>query len=178
MFHMVPARFRARSACRCGVTDEKPRPAGQQQGGANQESARSHRALSGAYHRARGRQFTDLRPISAWNMQDCLWAGYCHPGCVLCARTSCVSMPVREEFLHEKACGSLRRPLRQLFNHRRVCPWRRTWRIASIVIDRRRRRHERRFSSHQFGWHGAFIGRPRQWPSEWTGCWCQSRHRP
>jgi hypothetical protein len=39
-------------------------------------------------------------------LQDCLWAGYCHPGCVLCARTSCVSMPVREEFLHERACGS------------------------------------------------------------------------
>jgi hypothetical protein len=29
--------LRARSACCGGVTDEKPRPAGQQQGGANQE---------------------------------------------------------------------------------------------------------------------------------------------
>jgi len=39
----------------------KPRPAGQQQGGANQESARSHRVLRGAYHRTCGAQFTDLR---------------------------------------------------------------------------------------------------------------------
>jgi hypothetical protein len=30
---------------------KKPRPAAQQQGGANQESARSHRALPGAYPR-------------------------------------------------------------------------------------------------------------------------------
>ena len=51
-----------------------------------------------------------------------------------------------------------------------VCPRWRTWRIASIVIDRRRRRHEHRISWYQFGWHGAFIGRPRKWPAEWTGC--------
>src|ERR1700733_10724752 len=53
---------RTQSACRGGVTDEKPRPAGQQQGGANQESARSHRALNRAYHRPCGGQFTGLRP--------------------------------------------------------------------------------------------------------------------
>jgi hypothetical protein len=59
-----------------------------QQGGANQESARSHHALNRAYHRPCGGQFTDLRPEnpqpfvcigSARNVQDCPWAGYCHP---------------------------------------------------------------------------------------------------
>jgi hypothetical protein len=39
----------------------KTRAAAQQQGGANQESARSHRALRGAYHRTCGAQSTDLR---------------------------------------------------------------------------------------------------------------------
>jgi hypothetical protein len=55
-----------------------------QQGGANQDSARSHRALRRAYHRSRDGQFTirDLRNRasfvcigSARTMQECLWAG-------------------------------------------------------------------------------------------------------
>jgi hypothetical protein len=56
----MPAAVRQRRAI-AAERDEKPRPAGQQQDGANQESARSRHALAGAYHGTCRAQLTDLR---------------------------------------------------------------------------------------------------------------------